>query len=161
MAQFRINNKHHLTQWEPTRLPEFFSEDFWKMQLRLAIRDFRHGVSVCLAILDRDESAVIGVCNYTNIVRGTFQSCHLGYALDVSHEGQGLMHQALLSSNDYMFSEQKLHCIMANYIPRNLRSGHLLRRIEFVEEGEARSYLKINGRWEDHILTSLVNPKEL
>jgi len=27
-----------------------------------------------------------------------------------------------------------------------------------VVEGYARDYLLINGKWEDHILTSLVNP---
>ncbi len=161
MTQFRNRNKQHLTRWEPTRPSGFFTEGFWEMQLRFAIRDFRNSESACLAILNRNESQVIGVCNYTNIVRGTFQSCHLGYALDVSHEGQGLMSEALEGANLYMFNEQKLHRIMANYIPGNVRSGNLLRRLGFIEEGHARSYLKINGRWEDHILTSLINPKEI
>lgn len=161
MTEFRNMNKQHLTRWEPTRSLEFYTEGFWRMQLRFAIRDFRNGESVCLTILNRSESQVIGVCNYTNIVRGTFQSCHLGYALDVSHEGQGLMCEALESANRYIFSELKLHRIMANYIPGNVRSAGLLRRLGFIEEGRASSYLKINGRWEDHILTSLINPKDI
>lgn len=47
---------------------------------------------------------------------------------------------------------------MANYMPHNQRSGNLLRRLGFVVEGYARDYLLINGRWEDHIQTSLINP---
>ena len=47
---------------------------------------------------------------------------------------------------------------MACYMPANQRSGALLERLGFEREGFARAYLMINGRWEDHILTSLINP---
>jgi len=33
-----------------------------------------------------------------------------------------------------------------------------LEKLGFEKEGFARRYLCINGKWEDHILTSLVNP---
>ena len=46
---------------------------------------------------------------------------------------------------------------MANYMPSNKRSGQLLDRLGFQKEGVAKSYLKIAGKWEDHVLTSLVN----
>lgn len=46
---------------------------------------------------------------------------------------------------------------MANYLPQNQRSAALLKRLGFSVEGYARDYLKINGEWQDHILTSLVN----
>ncbi|HKF75835.1 MAG TPA: 30S ribosomal protein S5 alanine N-acetyltransferase, partial [Candidatus Dormibacteraeota bacterium] len=35
--------------------------------------------------------------------------------------------------------------------------GSVLRRAGFVVEGYARDYLLINGRWEDHMLTAIVN----
>ena len=160
MTRFRVDNKLHLTKWEPTRPPEFYTDAFWYMQLKIAIREFRNRTNLCLVILDEMESRVVGVCNYTNIVRGTFQSCHLGYALDSDHEGRGLMFEALQASNRYVFEEFLLHRIMANYMPRNKRSGDLLSRLGFIVEGEARSFLKIDGQWEDHILTSLINPGE-
>ena len=159
MTRFRLDNRNHLTQWEPTRPAEFYTDAFWQMQLRVAIRDFRHGSNLCLVILDDRESQVLGVCNYTNVVKGTFQSCHLGYALDRNHQGQGLMYEALQASNRYLFDEFSMHRIMANYMPRNKRSGDLLTRLGFTVEGEAKSFLKINGRWEDHVLTSLINPR--
>jgi len=34
----------------------------------------------------------------------------------------------------------------------------VLRRAGFTVEGFARDYIMINGRWEDHILTSMTNP---
>lgn len=50
------------------------------------------------------------------------------------------------------FTVLKLHRVMANYRPENLRSERLLARLGFEKEGLARSYLKINGSWADHVL---------
>ena len=158
MTEFRIRNRDHLTQWEPLRAEPFYTEPFWQVQLRLAIREFRSGNSVCLSIMNNDESQVLGVCNYTNVIRGTFEACHLGYALSDEQQGKGIMYEALTASTEYIFSEFKLHRIMANYLPRNKRSGDLLKRLGFTVEGEAKKFLKINGVWEDHILTALVEP---
>jgi [ribosomal protein S5]-alanine N-acetyltransferase len=158
MLTFRLENRDHLTQWEPKRPPEFYTLPFWQAQFRAAIREFRHGASVCLVILSRDGREVLGVCNYTNIIRGTFEAAHLGYALSQKHQGKGIMFEALEASRDYIFDVVKLHRIMANYLPRNHRSGALLKRLGFEIEGEAKKLLKINGVWEDHIMTSLINP---
>lgn len=157
MVRFREENRDHLERWEPQRMPEFFTEGFWQIQLRVALRDFRDGSSVCFTVLNPVEDEVIGVCNYTSIVRGTFQSCHLGYAMAERHEGRGMMHEALALSNHYMFNDMGLHRIMAAYLPHNERSGRLLAKLGFEKEGYARKYLKINGRWEDHVLTSRIS----
>jgi [ribosomal protein S5]-alanine N-acetyltransferase len=100
---------------------------------------------------------MLGECNFTNIVRGPFQACHLGFSIDQAAQGQGLMQEALESAIDFAFTRGQLHRIMANYRPENLRSGQLLRRLNFEEEGRARAYLKIAGEWRDHILTFRIN----
>ena len=156
MCSFRRENKNHLEKWEPLRKPSFFTESFWQAQLRAQLRDFREGVSANFSILDKDEVFIVGVCNYTNIVRGTFQSCQLGYAIAKQFEGQGLMEEALRTTNEFVFSQLGLHRIMAAYLPHNQRSGSLLGKLGFKREGFAEKYLKINGRWEDHVLTSKI-----
>ena len=157
MVRFRDENRDYLKPWEPLRRPDFFTEGFWEIQLRLTLRDFREGASAGFVLLSPVEDEVLGVCNYTNIVRGTFQSCQLGYALAEKHQHKGLMFEALSMTNQYMFDDLGLHRIMAGYLPHNERSGKLLDRLGFEKEGLARKYLKINGRWEDHLLTSLIN----
>jgi ribosomal-protein-alanine N-acetyltransferase len=82
----------------------------------------------------------------------------MGYAVEKRYQGRGLMKKLCDHAIGYAFSELQLNRIMANYMPCNQRSERLLRRLGFVEEGLARNYLKINERWEDHVLTSLVNP---
>jgi ribosomal-protein-alanine N-acetyltransferase len=54
----------------------------------------------------------------------------------------------------------RLHRVMASYRPDNARSGRLLENLGFEREGLAKAYLKIDGQWADHVLTSLVNPKD-
>ena len=159
MLSFRFENRTFLEPWEPRRRPEFFTENYWRLQLQAHRREFQLGQSVCLAILDQPQKQVLGVCNFTNIVRGTFQSCHLGYALAEKHQGHGYMQEALAAACDFMFDQMLLHRIMANYLPRNERSGRLLARLGFEKEGLARQFLLINGIWEDHVLTSRLNPR--
>ena len=36
-------------------------------------------------------------------------------------------------------------------MPRNLASRRAAAKAGFIEEGLAKDYLKINGRWEDHL----------
>ncbi len=50
-----------------------------------------------------------------------------------------------------------MHRIMANYMPHNMRSGHLLTKLGFEREGYAKQYLQINGEWRDHVLTALTD----
>ncbi len=158
MSTFRVKNRQYLEPWEPKRSPEFFTEPFWQVQLRAGLRDYSNGNSCCLTIMDKAESEILGVCNFTNIIRGTFQSCHLGYALAECQQHNGFMAEALDSSINYMFTTQRLHRIMANYLPNNDRSAALLKRLGFKIEGYAKRFLLINGQWKDHVLTSLINP---
>ena len=66
------------------------------------------------------------------------------------------MSEAVKRAIQYMFEEQKIHRIMANYMPSNERSAQLLHKLGFTIEGLAKEYLLINGQWEDHVLTSLI-----
>jgi len=160
IARFLNDNyAGHLDRWSPPATSAFFSEDFWRERLAVAVEEFHAGRAVRFVLQPRGAGAdeVVGTCNYTNIVRGPFLACHLGYQIARSHEGQGLMAEALRASNDFMFGVLRLHRIMANYRPENVRSARLLDRLGFVREGIARDYLFIDGAWRDHVLTSLVN----
>jgi ribosomal-protein-alanine N-acetyltransferase len=162
MARFlEANYAGYLDRWSPPPVAGYFTEDFWAERLGIAVDDFAADRAVRFVLQPGAaalEGPVIGSCNYTNIVRGAFQACHLGYQISRSHEGQGLMAEALRATNDYIFKAIRLHRIMANFRPENDRSRRLLERLGFVEEGLARDYLFIDNAWRDHVLTSLMNP---
>lgn len=152
---YLLRNRLFLQPWEPTRDDDFFDLD--AITRRLETMAEKNASGEALHLLIWRDGHIIGACNFTNIVRGAFEACHLGYALDESVQGQGLMHEALKAATTYVFDTLKLHRIMANYRPENDRSARLLKRLGFEHEGQARAYLKINGVWADHVLTSLIN----
>ena len=155
------NFASHLAAWSPPADPGFFTEAFWRERLTLSVEEFHADRAARFVIREADDAKgdIIGTCNYTNIVRGAFHACHLGYQIARSHEGRGLMTEALRAANGFMFETMRLHRIMANYRPENERSARVLERLGFVREGLARDYLFIDGAWRDHVLTSLVNPR--
>jgi [ribosomal protein S5]-alanine N-acetyltransferase len=166
MARFLSKNfPGHLDRWSPPATPAFFGEGFWRERLEMAVEEFHAGRAARFVLQEREsaqapplDAPIVGTCNYTNVVRGPFLACHLGYQVASSHEGRGFMSEALRATNAFVFDTQRLHRIMANYRPENERSGKLLERLGFSREGLAKDYLFIDGAWRDHVLTSLVNP---
>nr|WP_281170156.1 GNAT family N-acetyltransferase [Paenibacillus pinihumi] len=104
-----------------------------------------------------EPGRIIGMIALSNIVRGPFQSCYLGYRLDQGEVNQGFMTESLARVIRYAFDELRLHRIEANIMPRNSASLKMVEKLGFSSEGLARKYLKINGIWEDHIHMVLLN----
>lgn len=156
MVSYLTENRSHLEPWEPTRTEAFYTQELWERELRSRYSQFLTGQAARLVLFLKDKPAgpIIGVSNFTEVMRGVFQACFLGYSIHHQYQGQGIMTEALTAAIEFMFTSFKLHRIMANYMPRNERSGRLLRRLGFTVEGYARDYLKIAGKWEDHILTA-------
>lgn len=152
-------NQPHLLPWEPIRSDNFYNAEVIQQRLWQAKRDAEQGRACQFGIVNDAGTEMLGACNFTNIVRGPFQACHLGYSIAARHEGKGIMTQALNIAIGYVFGELDLHRIMAAYIPTNTRSEKLLLRLGLEKEGYAKSYLKIAGHWQDHVLTSLINPQ--
>jgi [ribosomal protein S5]-alanine N-acetyltransferase len=162
LAEFLAENfAGHLDRWSPPATSAFFTEAFWRDRLGVAVDEFQAGRAARFVLQPPgpESGPVLGTCNYTNIVRGPFLACHLGYQIARAHEGKGLMAEALRATNDFAFRQMRLHRIMANYRPENERSGRLLDRLGFVREGFAKDYLFIDGAWRDHVLTALLNPQ--
>lgn len=157
---FAENFVGHLDRWSPPAPPEGFGAQLWETRLPAFERQFAAGETARWVMLAPGPAPeeIIGTCNYTQIARGPFCACVLGYQIARRHEGCGLMHEALVATLDYAFRELKLHRVMANFRPENERSARLLDRLGFVREGYAREYLFIDGAWRDHVLASRTNP---
>lgn len=158
IREYYVRNAIHLQPWEPARSETFHTPESWRARIETSRSEFSEGRALKLIIRSVETDAMLGVCNFTNIVRGPFQACTLGYSIAESAEGKGLMHEALKAALDFMFKTRGLHRIMANYVPENERSARLLDRLGFEIEGHAKDYLHIAGRWRDHVLTAKINP---
>jgi ribosomal-protein-alanine N-acetyltransferase len=159
IISYYTENQVHLAPFEPLRPSVFYTESYWCSQVKQSLDEFRVDRSLQLFLFKKDnESAIIGSINFRNFVRGVFQACILGYSLAEASQGKGYMTEALKVAISYVFTQLNMHRIMASYLPHNQRSGRLLKRLGFVVEGYACDYIMINGQWQDHILTSLINP---
>lgn len=162
MRDYFSKNKEYHALCQPRRRDEFYSLKRISERISAGQTNFERGNEIWLLIQLRDgerATKIVGDLAFSQLARGPFQAAYLGYKLDQDHVGKGYMYEALQSALAHMFEEQKMHRIMANYSPANLRSAAVLKKLGFVVEGYARDYLYLNDRWEDHILTSITNSR--
>ncbi|CAG0972607.1 diamine N-acetyltransferase [Burkholderiales bacterium] len=107
--------------------------------------------NIGLVAVRGDDGALIGVFNFSNIVRGPFRNAYLGYYAFAPHAGLGYMTEAFALALDHAYARLGLHRVEANVQPTNRRSIALVTRVGFTREGYSRRYIKIAGRWRDHL----------
>jgi len=161
IAKYHQRNLAHFQSSSPPRSPEFHSVAAWRDRLQQA-GDRTSPSAIRFAVYRKAEpSGLVGHVELSEIARGAFMSCYMGYGIDAEFQGRGIMFEAVSAVTSYAFRSLGLHRIQANYMPTNLRSGALLRRLGFQQEGFARDYLFLGGRWQDHVMTALLNPEPL
>jgi ribosomal-protein-alanine N-acetyltransferase len=102
-------------------------------------------------MLTRGDDAIAGVFNFSEIVHGAFCSTYLGYYGFSPYIGHGFMREGMALALDVAFRQLKLHRVEVNIQPANVRSVALAERTGFTQEGFSRRYVKIGGRWRDHL----------
>ncbi len=98
----------------------------------------------------REDGALVGFFNLSEIVRGGFQSAFLGYGAVAPFAGQGYMTEAMQLVLQRTFQTLRLHRVEANIQPGNRASIALARRSGFELEGFSPHFLRVGGRWCDH-----------
>ena len=97
-----------------------------------------------------EDGAIVGLYEFSEIVRGGFQNAYLGYWVGQPFAGQGYMREGMELALRFAFQDLRLHRVEANIQPANERSLNLARSAGFRREGFSPRYLKIGGRWRDH-----------
>jgi len=156
LAELLRVNRGFLAPWEPIRDDDSYTVEGQRATIGSALERYRQGITVPSVILD-EEGRVVGRITLNDIVRGAFQSCHLGYWLSAAANGRGLATSAVRDMIRVAFEEQGLHRIEAGTLLHNVRSQRVLERNGFVRFGVAPAYLNIAGQWQDHALYQLVN----
>lgn len=152
VLDYYVRNRQFHQPYFAARDDSVFTLAYQKRMLATEYLDFLAGRSVPLYLfLKEDEHRVIGRISYSNIIKGCFHSCFMGYHLDEHAQGFGYAAEGARAALKIMFKDFKLHRVEANIIPHNARSISLVQRLGFDLEGMSRRYLEINGHWEDHL----------
>ena len=161
LLRYYETNAEFRGPWAPIQPDGFLTLERQESILQEEVRQRRIGTQLKAYLFlreDTDLSTIIGFASLSNIVRGAFLSCHLGYEIHGDHANRGYMTEALRAMVDEAaFRTLGLHRVEANVMPRNERSIRVLEKLGFQHEGVARQYLRINGRWEDHIHFVVLN----
>lgn len=158
VLEYVMKNKEFLEKWEVVRNADYYTAQTQKELLISDKLNIDKGLLVKVWMFKIDEpDKIIGSITLSNIVKGPFLSCHLGYRLDHEEINKGYMTEGIKCMIDYAFDVLQLHRIEANIMPRNEASLKVVQKLGFYHEGLAPKYLKINGIWEDHIHMVLRN----
>lgn len=159
LCRYYAENRDHFKPWQPHRPTGYHSLLSWQLRIQEYIKNQEDKKGAHFIAIDEKKCKVIAHCNLSQIFYGPFKACYMGYGVSVLYQGNNVMYRTCLGVIHHAFNILNLHRIMANYMPHNNRSRVLLKRLGFAYEGLAKDYLKINGKWENHILTSLTNKK--
>lgn len=155
-AELRRASRKFLEPWEPKWGPSELGRDAWRQRMRQCRSDARNGTGQIFFIIERHSAKLAGGISLMNIRRGVSQSAQIGYWMGERYAGRGYMLEAIALVQEYCFNRLKLHRIEAACIPENTRSAHVLEKAGFRREGLMRSYLRINGIWQDHVLYAVI-----
>jgi [ribosomal protein S5]-alanine N-acetyltransferase len=156
LADLLRANRNFLAPWEPIRSDRYFTVEGQRELIESLLERQRYGQSLPHVILD-DNGEVQGRVTLNTIVRGSFQSCSIGYWLAEGANGRGLATRAVAAMKQIAFQAMNLHRIEAGTLKDNVKSQRVLERNGFERFGLAPNYLSIAGRWQDHILFQVLN----
>ena len=156
LAELFTINRDFLAPWNPIPPEGFFTAGGQRRAIDEVLHDHKRGTRVPHVIVDGE--LIVGRITLSNIVRGAFQSCNVGYWVDGGHNGLGFASAAVREIVDLAFEQLGLHRVEAGTLPHNIASQRVLERNGFERFGIAPGYLKIAGSWQEHVLYQTLNP---
>lgn len=157
LKKYLLKNKAFLTPWEPLRMATFYDDQEILKRLKSEMINNDNGSHLSLYISVKGNDNIIGNVTLSNIIKGPFQSCNIGYKLDESELNKGYITEAIKKVIEIAFNDLELHRIEANIMPRNISSIKVVEKLGFNYEGLGIEYLRINGVWEDHARYAIRN----
>ena len=152
----REESREFLECWEPTWPADATTSAAFRRRLKKFSADWRDGLTYAFLIFRREDEVLVGGITLSNVRRGVSLSASMGYWMGKMHARNGYMAEAIQLSLDFSFDTLGLHRIEAACLPSNTPSRNLLLKSGFVQEGVARSYLRINGTWQDHVCYAIL-----
>ena len=151
-STLRGESRAFLEPWEPRWTPDELDRTAWRLRISRYREDYAQGTAIAFFIFDKSSGKLAGGITLGNIRHGVAQSGHIGYWIGERFGNRGLMTEAVKLVSRFAFDTLRLHRIEAACIPENARSIRVLEKAGFRREGLLRSYLRINGIWQDHYL---------
>lgn len=159
-SALRLRNEDWLRPWEARPLEQSSAE--WQEHsspaaftgmLRVLRREARRGVALPFALLY--DGSLAGQVTVSPVVRHARLTASLGYWVDSTLAGRGIVPRALALVADHCFGPVGLHRLTADVRPDNQPSLRVLEKLGFRNEGLQERLLLVGGEWRDHYAFAL------
>ena len=98
------------------------------------------------------DEKFVGQLTVGGISWGSLRAAHIGYWIDQTVAGRGVMPAAVALACDHCWFGLGLHRVEINIRPENVASRRVVEKLGFREEGVRARYLHIDGDWRDHLV---------
>jgi ribosomal-protein-alanine N-acetyltransferase len=155
----------HLDAWSPPTPPEAYGTKSQKMardHIEVALDKWEQGSDYRFFIRSNIDNAIVGQIGLTNLVRGAFQSCFIGYWVGRSFINQGFATEAVVLVLEFAFEHLHLHRASLWIGTSNVMSLRVPQKLGLRFEGTAERALFLGGKWQDtHIFAITVEEWEV
>lgn len=152
----RATSRDHLEPWEPTWTHDSLTKDAYRRRMRFFQKTAKEDSCYAYLIFHATSQKLMGGITMNNVRRGVTHSASLGYWIGTPFLNQGYMTEAVVAMTTHAFEVMRLNRLEAACLPHNEPSAQVLLKAGYTEEGFARGYRMINGKWQDHRLFGIV-----
>jgi ribosomal-protein-alanine N-acetyltransferase len=159
VLQFYLDNQDFFNPWAPDRVKLFYTKDFHKANLIFEYNEIVKMHFLRFWIFEKSNpEKIIGCVCFQNFQKGSLMTCTIGYKIDKNHTQCRFATEALSKAIDILFDDLKFHRIEALIHPENTASIRLIEKLNFEFEGIAKSSIRLDNVWYDHLRYALINP---
>jgi ribosomal-protein-alanine N-acetyltransferase len=152
-------SRAHFKPWMPAPEPGATPDEEFTRCLEASRREEAAGTGLRrVGVLE--DGRIATVVALSQVFRGPFCSCYVGWRTSAEVLGQGLCTESVRALLGIAFAPPPeglgLHRVQANIIPANAASLRVAEKLGMRREGLALRYLRIDGRWQDHAMFALL-----
>ena len=146
--------------WEVSNTLAPYSRQLLGQYLKNADQDIFEAKQLRLVIARKEDKTALGLVDLFDF-NPHHQRAGIGILILKKHQKNGYALNALEVLLQYAFEHLDIHQLYANIPVSNKNSLRLFKKLNFIEVGIQKDWIKVKGRFQDVALLQLINPNHL
>lgn len=151
-------NREFFERFTPARVDEYYTKERQIRALENEILREKNKAGAHYYYFRKEEPEIItGTIIFSGIRMEPFYSTVLGYDQDEDRQGEGYCTEGCRAAMEDLLKKYRIHRIEARVLPENVKSIHILERLQFFREGTEKAGVLIAGEYKDHYRYAFLN----
>lgn len=160
LLDFELENRAFFEKAIMPRPNEYYHLDHLKSLIQAYEEEQKQDLSY-MFIIRNQQRELVGRVNLFAIIRDPLHKAEIGYRIGKKHNGKGYATAAVSQVIHKAFHTLQFHRLEATTAPNNIGSQIVLIKNGFQFVGRTLQHYYLDGKWEDSIHLSLVNPNDI